>query len=52
LAFRVASLSEFTTRLDKMQVKYRNVKGDGKVSERPDGVRQVYVQDPDGYWIE
>ena len=24
----------------------------GAVSLRPDGVRQVYVQDPDGYWIE
>ncbi len=22
------------------------------VSGRPDGFRQVYVQDPDGYWIE
>ena len=52
LAFRVASLSEFMARLDKMQVKYRNIKGDGKVSVRADGVRQIYLQDPDGYWIE
>jgi lactoylglutathione lyase len=52
LAFRVASLPEFTARLDKMQVKYRNIKGDGKVSVRADGVRQIYLQDPDGYWIE
>jgi lactoylglutathione lyase len=52
LAFRVASLSEFMARLDKMQVKYRNIKGDGKVSVRADGIRQIYLQDPDGYWIE
>ena len=23
-----------------------------KSNSRPDGVRQVYVQDPDGYWVE
>ncbi len=43
---------EFTTHLDHMQVKYQNFKGDGKVSVRPDGVHQIYLQDPDGYWIE
>jgi lactoylglutathione lyase len=52
LAFRVASLADFMTHLDGMHVKYRNFKGDGKISARPDGVRQVYFQDPDGYWIE
>lgn len=24
----------------------------GKVTSRPDGVRQCFVQDPDGFWIE
>jgi lactoylglutathione lyase len=52
LAFRVASLSDFMTHLEGMHVKYRNFKGDGKISARPDGVKQVYFQDPDGYWIE
>jgi lactoylglutathione lyase len=51
-AFRVASLTDFMAHLDQMQVKYRNFKGDGKISARPDGVRQIYFQDPDGYWIE
>jgi lactoylglutathione lyase len=51
-AFRVDSLPDFTTHLDHMQVKYQNFKGDGKVSVRPDGVHQIYLQDPDGYWIE
>ena len=51
-AFRVASLEDFMTRLDQMQVKYRSFKGDGKIASRPDGVRQIYFQDPDGYWIE
>ena len=52
-AFRVASLPDFMTHLDQLQVKYRNFKGEGKgPTERPDGVKQVYLQDPDGYWIE
>lgn len=51
-AFRVASLPDLMARLDQMQVKYRNFNGDGKVTDRPDGVRQLYLQDPDGYWIE
>jgi len=24
----------------------------GKMSTRADGIRQIYIQDPDGYWIE
>ena len=51
-AFRVPSIADFTTRLDKRQVKYRNFAGNGKVTNRPDGVHQIYLQDPDGYWIE
>jgi catechol 2,3-dioxygenase-like lactoylglutathione lyase family enzyme len=34
-------------------VKFCNVAGEqGKVHVRADGVRSVYFQDPDGYWIE
>jgi len=51
-AFRVASLDAFIAHLDGMHVKYRSFAGDGKVTLRPDGVRQTYLQDPDGYWIE
>jgi len=51
-AFRVASVPAFIAHLDKMHVPYRNFKGDGKVGTRVDGVTQVYIQDPDGYWIE
>ena len=36
-----------------MHVKYGDFKGeDGKVTNRPDGIHQIYFQDPDGYWIE
>jgi lactoylglutathione lyase len=52
LAFHTASLSGFMARLDRMHVTYRDFKGTGKVAPRPDGARQIYFQDPDGYWIE
>ncbi len=53
LAFRVASLPDFMKHLDQMQVKYGNFKGDDKTpTARPDGVKQIYFQDPEGYWIE
>jgi lactoylglutathione lyase len=53
LSFRVPSLDEFTKHLDQLQVKYGNWKQDSKTPQlRPDGVHQVYFQDPDGYWIE
>jgi lactoylglutathione lyase len=51
VAFRVASVSDFMARLDRMNVKYGGITG-GKVTNRPDGVHQIYFQDPDGYWIE
>lgn len=53
LSFHVPVLKDFMDHLDKMQIKYGNWKGDSKTPElRPDGVHQIYFQDPDGYWIE
>jgi lactoylglutathione lyase len=51
-AFRVASLPDFIKRLETANVKYRNFAGEPKITARPDGVNQIYFQDPDGYWIE
>lgn len=53
LAFRVKDLSAFLARLDQAQVKYGAWKGDSKQPTlRPDGVKQVYLQDPDNFWLE
>ncbi|SMB87096.1 Glyoxalase/bleomycin resistance protein/dioxygenase [Hymenobacter roseosalivarius DSM 11622] len=53
LCFSVASLSGFITHLEKRNVAYTNLKGDSKIpTTRIDGVKQIYLQDPDGYWIE
>jgi lactoylglutathione lyase len=51
-AFRVHSLDDFMLHLDAAHVAYRNFNGDGRINVRRDGVRQIYFQDPDGYWIE
>ena len=51
-SLQVASLSDFIAHLDALHVKHRNFKQDGLMTVRPDGVKQVYLQDPDGYWIE
>lgn len=53
LAFSVASMDVFTKHLDEAQIKYGNWAGSSKEPQlRPDKVKQVYLQDPDGYWIE
>lgn len=53
LALRVASLPQIITSLGQKQMKYFSSKREERVvSNRPDGVKQVYLQDPDGYWIE
>ena len=53
MAFRVKDLPAFTARLDRTQMKYGAWKGDSKQPTiRPDGVKQVYLQDPDNNWLE
>jgi lysophospholipase L1-like esterase/catechol 2,3-dioxygenase-like lactoylglutathione lyase family enzyme len=53
LAFKVPSLADFMKHLDQLQVKYGNWQGaQGLSQDRPDGIKQIYMQDPDGYWIE
>ena len=53
LAFSVASMDAFTKHLDDAHVKYGNWAQSSTTPQvRPDKVKQVYLQDPDGYWIE
>ncbi|MEQ8242915.1 VOC family protein [Fulvivirga sp.] len=43
----------FVASLESKGVIYTDWPGENfKQSKRPDGVRQVYIQDPDGNWIE
>jgi len=52
IAFRSGSLDAVMARLDARGIVYRSLNGDAKVTVRPDGIRQIYFQDPDGYWFE
>ena len=53
LCFSVASVDSFIATLTKNNIPFENAKGDANaVTTRPDGVKQIYFKDPDGYWIE
>jgi lactoylglutathione lyase len=49
----VPSVDAFAKRLTAHRVAYEDFAGTkGAVTRRPDGVNQIYFQDPDGNWIE
>lgn len=53
LAVAINDLTAFMKMLDEKGIYYENWPGEAKQSNsRPDGVKQVYIQDPDDYWIE
>jgi hypothetical protein len=46
-------LQDFITRLTKAGSVYEDLQGTpGAITLRPDGIRQIYFREPDGYWIE
>jgi lactoylglutathione lyase len=52
-AMATPDFDEVVRRLGERGVAYQNLAGTtGEVAVRPDGVRQVYFQDPDGHWVE
>jgi lactoylglutathione lyase len=53
LCFSVASMVEFIKVLDANHIEYENWAGQKmQVTNRVDGVHQVYFKDPDGFWLE
>lgn len=53
MALNTDHLDEFMSFLKSKEVHFENWTGEkGVTNSRPDGVRQIYFQDPDGYWIE
>lgn len=52
-AFNVEDFDSYLKYLKDHEVEYGDFAGTpGIFQTRPDGVKQVYFQDPDGYWIE
>jgi lactoylglutathione lyase len=53
LCFSISSVNDFIIILKKNNVAYENWAGEkNAVTNRVDGVNQIYFRDPDGYWIE
>ena len=53
LCFSVASVTDFIKVLEKNKIEYENWDGEKMaVTNRVDGVKQIYFKDPDGYWVE
>lgn len=53
LCFSVPSVEAFIETLTKAGVPYEDWKGNKQsVTVRVDGIKQIYFQDPDGYWVE
>ncbi len=52
-ALAMPDVGSFVKKLDSMKISYSDWPGNlGKITTRADGIKQVYFQDPDGYWIE
>jgi lactoylglutathione lyase len=53
LALTTKSFDAFVNRLREMKIKFSDWPGTpNTVSKRADGIKQVFLQDIDGYWIE
>lgn len=53
ICFSVTDMDLIIANLKKHGVEYEDWPGNkNKVNIRPDGIKQIYIRDPDGYWIE
>jgi catechol 2,3-dioxygenase-like lactoylglutathione lyase family enzyme len=53
LCFSVSDFEGFLARLSAIRHPYGNWQGEeGAITYRGDGIRQIFFQDPDGYWLE
>lgn len=53
MALNTNKLEELIDYLNSKNVHFENWPGEkGTTNSRPDDVKQIYLQDPDGYWIE
>jgi len=53
LCFSVGLITDFIKILNQHSIRYEDWAGEKmKVTNRVDGVHQIYLKDPDGYWLE
>jgi len=52
-ALTTSDFDQFILKLESMNINYSDWPGTlNKINIRADGIKQVFFQDPDGYWIE
>ncbi|MCA0446120.1 MAG: VOC family protein [Bacteroidetes bacterium] len=52
-ALTTTDFDNFLKKLEQEKISYSDWPGTpGKINIRPDGIKQVFFQDPNGYWIE
>ncbi|GAB3421865.1 VOC family protein [Niabella aquatica] len=53
ICFSVPSLKTFIEIIKKNNIVWEDAGGKkGAFTTRPDGIQQLWIQDPDGYWLE
>ncbi|PZX50091.1 catechol 2,3-dioxygenase-like lactoylglutathione lyase family enzyme [Algoriphagus ratkowskyi] len=53
LCFSMKDMDSFIKTLENTDYPYESWVGEkGKITVRVDGIRQIYIQDPDGMWLE
>lgn len=53
ICFSVSSVDRFVEKLKARNIPWVNAKGEKmQVTTRVDGVKQIWINDPDGYWLE
>ena len=53
MAFSPTNFESFIDNLKKNKIDYSNWEGElNTIQDRVDGQRQIWIKDPQGYWIE
>jgi lactoylglutathione lyase len=53
LCFSIPDIKEFVSNLQRKKIRYEDWPGKpSAITTMADGIHQVYLQDPDGYWVE
>jgi lactoylglutathione lyase len=53
LCFSIPDMDAFVRNMKDKDYSFESWEGaKGEVTTRVDGVKQIYIQDPDGYWLE
>ena len=52
LAVACGSMDAMIASLDRKGIAWTDITGKHAPQVRPDGVKQIFVRDPDGYWVE